>query len=161
LRVSKASRSASPMKVSASIVSTRTKKVGKMIHQASRLFFPWRSRSPRCWLARSRSRQLPHARRMAHHDHRKPLFLRLNHCATSDATTAFMVGLSIAARARSIGSVRPSPRRFYQRLHRSGHALAHKGIGHDRADQLVGIVGQVVGATASKGMAATCNRQCW
>ena len=45
LRVSKASRSASPMKVSSSSVTTSTTKVGKMIHQASRLFLPWRNRS--------------------------------------------------------------------------------------------------------------------
>ena len=40
LRVSKASRSASPMKVSSSSVSTSTAKVGKMIHHASRLALP-------------------------------------------------------------------------------------------------------------------------
>ena len=71
-------------------------------------------------------------------------------------------GRAIHRPAGQIDRVGPAiSRRFYQRLHRSAHALAHKGIGHDRADQLVGIVGQVVGATASKSMAATCNRQCW
>ena len=46
LRVSKASRRASPINVSSSMVTTSTAKVGKMIHQASRLALPWRSKSP-------------------------------------------------------------------------------------------------------------------
>ena len=46
LRVSKASRSASPMKVSSSSVSTSTTNVGTEIHHASRLSLPWRSSSP-------------------------------------------------------------------------------------------------------------------
>jgi hypothetical protein len=46
LRVSRASRSASPMKVSSSIVSTSSAKVGKMIHHASRLPLPCLTSSP-------------------------------------------------------------------------------------------------------------------
>src|SRR5262249_43267056 len=47
LRVSKASRNASPMKVSRSKVKTSSRKVGTDIHHASRLSLPWRRRSPK------------------------------------------------------------------------------------------------------------------
>src|SRR4030095_14941489 len=45
-RVSKASRSPSPMKVRSSNVSTSTRNVGTEIHQASRFSLPCRNRSP-------------------------------------------------------------------------------------------------------------------
>ena len=47
LRGSSASRRASPTRISSTRVTTSTAKVAREIHQASRLFLPWASSSPR------------------------------------------------------------------------------------------------------------------